>query len=311
MKTANSKKTVSLVLGSGGARGLTHIGVIDWLEENGYHIKSIAGSSIGALVGGIYAAGALDVYAKWTMALQKIDVIRLLDLSFARKSLFKGNRVIDVLRKMIGDCNIEDLPVSYTAVATDLREQQEVWFNRGSLFDAIRASIAIPTIFTPHNYMGKQFLDGSLVNPIPIAPTLSDKTDMTIAVNLSGKVESAPGVDGNLRNDTSHNNGNGYHQRITQFINGLQSKQQPPVDKELTLYEIIAKSMETMQGKISRLQLAAYSPDVVIDIPINVCSFYEFYRAKELINVGYQKASQHLPCLLSHEKDNVFAQTSN
>lgn len=311
MKTTNHKKTVSLVLGSGGARGIAHIGVIDWLEENGYQIKSIAGSSIGALVGGIYAAGALDVYAKWTMALEKIDVIRLLDISFARKSLFKGNRVIDVLREMIGDCDIEDLPVSYTAVATDLREQQEVWFNSGSLFDAIRASIAIPTIFTPHNYMGKQFLDGSLVNPIPIAPTLGDKTDMTIAVNLSGKVESIPSEDNNLKNDTSHNNGNGYHQRIIQFINGLQSKRQPPADKELTLYEIIAKSMETMQGKISRLQLAAYSPDVVVDIPINVCSFYEFYRAKELINVGYQKASKHLPCLLSHEEENSWAQTTS
>ena len=192
MNTENHNKTVSLVLGSGGARGLAHIGIIDWLNKNGYDIQSIAGSSIGALIGGMYAAGKLDVYAKWVMALEKMDVIRLLDISFARKSLFKGDRVIDVLREMIGDYEIENLPISFTAVATDLHEQQEVWFNQGSLFDAIRASIAIPTIFTPHNYMGKTFLDGSLVNPIPIAPTLNDKTDFTIAVDLIGKVQTKP-----------------------------------------------------------------------------------------------------------------------
>ncbi|WP_455208686.1 patatin-like phospholipase family protein [Kaarinaea lacus] len=298
MNTGNSNKTVSLVLGSGGARGLAHIGIIHWLNENGYSIQSIAGSSIGALIGGMYAAGKLDVYAKWVMALEKIDVIRLLDISFARKSLFKGDRIIDVLREMIGDYNIEDLPISYTAIATDLHEQQEVWLNQGSLFDAIRASIAIPTIFTPHNYMGKIFLDGSLVNPIPIAPTLNDRTDITIAVNLNGKVQlpvaQEPGIQNKMDSDHDTSNGNGYHQRIIQFINSLQSKQQAPATKDITLYEIIAKSMETMQGKIARYQLAAYSTDAVVVIPTNVCSFYEFYRAKELIDIGYQSATMQL-----------------
>ena len=299
MNTETHKKTVSLVLGSGGARGLAHIGVIDWLNENGYQIQSIAGSSIGALIGGMYAAGKLDVYAQWVMALEKMDVIRLLDISFARKSLFKGNRVIEVLREMIGDYDIENLPISYTAVATDLHEQQEVWFNQGSLFDAIRASIAIPTIFTPHNYMGKTFLDGSLVNPVPIAPTLNDTTDITIAVDLNGKYQSKPVEETKIEDKVIHGDGNvdGYHQRIIQFINSLQSSPKAPAAKDLTLYEIIAKSMETMQAKITRLQLAAYSPDVVVVIPTNTCPFYEFYRAKELIDFGYQKAEEHLSCL--------------
>ena len=299
MNTETHKKTVSLVLGSGGARGLAHIGVIDWLNENGYQIQSIAGSSIGALIGGMYAAGKLDVYAQWVMALEKMDVIRLLDISFARKSLFKGNRVIEVLREMIGDYDIENLPISYTAVATDLHEQQEVWFNQGSLFDAIRASIAIPTIFTPHNYMGKTFLDGSLVNPVPIAPTLNDTTDITIAVDLNGKSQSKPVEETKIEDKVIHGDGNvdSYHQRIIQFINSLQSSPKAPAAKDITLYEIIAKSMETMQAKITRLQLAAYSPDVVVVIPTNTCSFYEFYRAKELIDFGYQKAEEHLSCL--------------
>ena len=189
MNTNRHITTVSLVLGSGGARGLAHIGVIKWLEQNGYKINSVAGSSMGALIGGMYAAGQLDTYANWVMALEKKDVIRLLDISFARKSLFKGDRIIEVLREMIGDYEIQNLPISYTAVATDMNSQQEVWLNSGSLFDAIRASIAIPTIFTPHHYMNKTLLDGSLVNPIPIAPTLQDNTDITIAVSLSGKVQ--------------------------------------------------------------------------------------------------------------------------
>jgi len=300
VNTESHSKTVSLVLGSGGARGLAHIGVIDWLDKNGYKIQSIAGSSIGALIGGMYAAGKLDVYAQWVMALEKMDVIRLLDVSFARKSLFKGDRVIEVLREMIGDYNIENLPISYTAVATDLHEQQEVWFNQGSLFDAIRASIAIPTIFTPHDYLGKTFLDGSLVNPVPIAPTLNDKTDITIAVDLNGKVQSIPVEETILQDEVRNDDGSGsdgYHQRIIQFINSLQSTPKAPAAKDLTLYEIIAKSMETMQAKITRLQLAAYSPDVVVVIPSNTCSFYEFYRAKEMVDFGYQKAEEHLSCL--------------
>ena len=297
-KTTNKNKTVSLVLGSGGARGLAHIGIIEWLNDNGYEIKSIAGSSIGALIGGIYAAGKLDVYAKWVKALEKKDVIRLLDISFARKSLFKGDRIIDVLRDLVGDYEIENLPIAYTAVVTDLHEQREVWLNQGSLFDAIRASIAIPTVFTPHKYMGVTYIDGSLVNPIPIAPTLNDKTDITIAINLNGKCQSGTEKKTDLPKQTTpendNNNGIGYHQRIVKFINSIQTNQKAPTAKDITLYEIIGKSMETMQGRIARYQLATYSPDVIVEIPVNICSFYQFYRARELIDIGYQHAASQL-----------------
>ena len=297
-KTTNKNKTVSLVLGSGGARGLAHIGIIEWLNDNGYEIKSIAGSSIGALIGGIYAAGQLDVYAKWVKALEKKDVIRLLDISFARKSLFKGDRIIDVLRDLVGDYEIENLPIAYTAVVTDLHEQREVWLNQGSLFDAIRASIAIPTVFTPHKYMGVTYIDGSLVNPIPIAPTLNDKTDITIAINLNGKCQSGTEEKTDLPKQTTPDNGNnngiGYHQRIVKFINSIQTSHKAPTARDITLYEIIGKSMETMQGRIARYQIATYSPDVVVEIPVNICSFYQFYRAGELIDIGYQQAASQL-----------------
>jgi NTE family protein len=279
--------TVSLVLGSGGARGLAHIGVIQWLTENGYAIRSIAGSSMGALVGGIYATGKLEVYANWVSALESIDVVRLLDLSFGRTGLFKGERLMGVLRELIGDCAIEELPVSFTAVATDLESGKEVWLRKGKLFDAIRASIATPLILTPFEYGGRKLLDGGLVNPIPIAPTLNDTTDLTIAVDLSGRAEVRPSPPAPAPTPS----GNPYRQRIRAFIESLYLARTPETPA-LGVIGIVFASMETMQNTIARLKLAAYSPDVTVEIPGNACGFHEFWRAEELIALGHERTAR-------------------
>ncbi len=192
-------KTVSLVLGSGGARGYAHIGAIEELRAQGFDICSVAGASMGALIGGIYAAGKLDDYRDWARTLQKFDVLRLLDWTF-RGGLIKGDRIIGRLKDLIGEVRIEDLPIPYTAVAVDILAQREVWFTRGPLFDAIRASIAIPTVFRPHHYEGRVLVDGGLLNPVPITPTLRDLTDCTIAVDLNAApdaADSAPAPDAN------------------------------------------------------------------------------------------------------------------
>jgi NTE family protein len=289
---AHPNQTVSLVLGSGGARGLAHIGVIDWLTENGYEIRSIAGSSMGAMIGGIYAAGKLDVFTRWVLALQRLDVIRLLDLSFGSTGLFKGERVIDVLKELIGDRNIEDLPVPFTAVATDIQNGKEVWLSRGPLFDAIRASIAIPTIFTPHTIEGRQLVDGGLVNPIPIAPTLRDRTDLTVVVNASAPPAGEHATP--LSREAPDDEATGiYHQRIVKFIAELTHRRKVKKE-EMGLFDILSRSMDTMQDLIARFQLAAYSPDVVIEIPRDVCSVYEMYRARELIELGRARAKTML-----------------
>jgi NTE family protein len=284
-----SKKTVSLVLGSGGARGLAHIGIINCLEEHGYEIKSIAGSSMGALIGGIYATGQLDVYKDWVCELEKMDVFRLLDFSFGEGGIIKGERIIDALRKMIGDYNIEDLPLSFTAVATDLDNQKEVWLNKGPLFDAIRASIAIPSIFTPYEYHDKRLVDGGLLNPIPIAPTLKDKTDITIAVNLSAPPINKPYGQSatNIQDEQPHS-----QNKFVKFVEEIRDKMLPGEPEEIGVFDIIAKSIDAMQNTIARFKLAAYAPDVIIDIPSNACAFYEFYRADEMISLGYDKASE-------------------
>ena len=185
-KKENSKQTVSLVLGSGGARGLAHIGVIKWLEENDYEVKSIAGCSIGAMIGGVYAAGKLDELEEWMCSITKMDMANLLDISWGNGGIFKGDKVIDTLKDLIGDKQIKNLPIPFTAVAADMITQKEVWINKGSLFDAIRASISLPLFFTPVKHKDKLLIDGGVLNPVPIAPTFDDHTDLTIAVNLGG-----------------------------------------------------------------------------------------------------------------------------
>jgi len=183
--TSAAPPSLSLVLGSGGARGYAHVGVIEELQAQGYAIRSIAGSSMGALVGGVYAAGKLAEYRDWVRSLQRLDVLRLVDWSWRGGGLIKGERIIAALKELVGDLAIEDLPVPYTAVAVDIDAEREVWFSRGSLFEAIRASISIPTVFRPHYYEGRRLVDGGLLNPVPITPTLRDFTDYTFAVDVN------------------------------------------------------------------------------------------------------------------------------
>jgi len=284
---SSDSTTVSLVLGSGGARGLAHIGVIQWLGENGYTIRSIAGASIGALVGGIYAASKLDIYAQWVSALERMHVLRLLDPTIGSSGLFKGERVISVLRELIGDCAIEDLPIAFTAVATDLDSGQEVWLRNGKLFDAIRASMATPLVFTAVRQGDRTLVDGAVVNPVPIAPTLDDATEMTVAVALSGAPEARllPPQSAALVDDNS------YSRRFRSFVDSRRRVREPKRPSR-GLIDVAFVSMQAMQDTIARLRLSAYSPDVMIEIPRNACGFFEFWRAEELIALGRARAAQ-------------------
>lgn len=177
-------KKVALVLGSGGARGYAHIGVIEELESRGYEIGCIAGCSMGAVIGGIYAAGKLKDYSDWTQSLDYLDVLRLLDVSF-RLGAIRGEKVFGRIRDIVGEINIEELNIPFTAVATDLTNQQEIWFQEGCLHQAMRASAAIPSLFTPVIQGKRMLVDGGLLNPLPIVPVVSSHCDLIIAVNLN------------------------------------------------------------------------------------------------------------------------------
>ena len=285
-------KSISLVLGSGGARGHAHIGVIRAIEERGIEIRNIAGTSMGAVIGGIYAADKLDTYVDWVNRLGKNDVVRLLDFSFTWTSIFKGERIIEVLRDLIGDCQIEDLDRGFTAVATSLDDQREIWLTSGELFRAIRASTAVPGVFAPVEWNGMVLVDGGLVNPIPIAPTLTDSTDLTIAVNLSGMTEKyRPHA---ASKDTAKSaSDKGYREKIAEFISSMMDDEDSGESKP-DAADLLVKSIDVMQGAIARLKLAAYTPDKVIDIPRNACSFFEFNRAEEMAELGYSKTAKAL-----------------
>ena len=282
---SNSPKTISLVLGSGGARGHAHLGVIKAIEERGLKIRNIAGTSMGAVIGGIYAADELDTYEEWARKLTKRDVVRLLDFSFTWTSIFKGERIFEVLKDLIGDRNIEDLDRGFTAVATAIDEQREVWINKGPLFQAIRASTAVPGVFSPVQVNGQTLVDGGLINPIPIAPTLNDSTDLTIAVNLNALGENY--VPPKEVSDTADSDEKqGYRKVISDFLDDLM-KDDDDEAGDPDAAELLTRSIDVMQGAIARLKLAAYTPDKVVEIPRDACSFFDFYKTAVMSDLGY------------------------
>ncbi|UXX77951.1 patatin-like phospholipase family protein [Reichenbachiella carrageenanivorans] len=283
----SNKKTVSLVLGSGGARGLAHIGVIRWLQENDYEIKSISSCSIGSVIGGAYALGKLEILEEWMCSITKSDIVSLLDISWDGSGLFKGDKMIDTLINLIGNVKIEDLPIPYTAVAAAIDTEKEIWLNSGSLFDAIRASVSLPLFFTPVDYNGIKLIDGGVLNPVPIAPTFGDNTDLTIAVNLGG-----PPI--NITNEfTSSKAISPFQNRITGFVDSLKLKSTVVTEQSWSMYTIADKAFDAMQSTIARQKLAAYPPDIEIVIPRNICGTLDFDRSAEMIAYGYKKAKEY------------------
>jgi len=288
------KKTVSLVLGSGGARGLAHIGVIRWLEDNGYDIRSISGCSMGALVGGVYAIGELDEYERWVRAVTKTDIVKLLDLALGTDGLFKGGKIIDTLKDLVGDSRIEDLPIAYTAVAANISRSREVWFSEGPIFDAIRASISMPIFFTPFRHKGEDLVDGGILNPVPIAPTFSDHTDYTIAVNLMGPPIDDPKTV--MTVEEVDDEASPIAAAVGDFFNKVRNSI-PKGGINIRAFDIVHQSFETMQATIARQKIAAYPPDALLEVPKNLCTIMEFDKAAPLIKFGYELAATKLPAV--------------
>jgi NTE family protein len=284
-------KAVRLVLGSGGARGLAHIGAIREIEKRGYKISSVIGCSVGAIVGGYYCAGKLDKFEAWVCSLSEWDVVRFMDFSlFSKNGIMKGDFLTETMRELVGDQRIEDLPISFAAVATNLNDHKEVWLTRGDLFDAIRASMAIPGLMTPKKIEGKTLVDGGLLNPLPGAPTYLDGTQTTIAISLAGREVDEPfGPNPPEPNESSIDR---YRKSIDEFFGSVQDKlgldpKKPKAEKEeLGVSGVMLEAFDAMQQTIARYRLAAYPPDILIEIPNNVCRTLEVYKARQLIYAG-------------------------
>ncbi|WP_221801272.1 patatin-like phospholipase family protein [Oceanobacter mangrovi] len=292
-------KTVALALGSGGARGYAHIGVLDALQERGYEVVAISGSSMGALIGGFYCAGKLDEYRDWVSGLNYLDVLKLVDVSLLSGGVIRGDKVFNMLAEMLDGVLIEDLPIPFTAVATDMQARKEIWFQSGSLDTAIRASAAIPSIFSPVKVNGRHLVDGGVLNPLPISPCVSVHADHIIAVDLNSDTV-MPDDFGFLPAETNKPQKQAWFNSVVdKATNWLESRKggddvSEHVDENIGKLEMINQMFETMQLSLTRFKTAAYPPDLLIKMPMESCEMYEFYRARELIALGYHIANQAL-----------------
>jgi len=268
-------RSISLVLGGGGARGWAHIGAIRALQEAGLSIRSIAGCSMGALVGGIHAMGKLPELEAWARRIDRRQIFSLVDISFGGGGLLKGERVIAALRGLVGEVRIEDLPVRFTAVAADIVREREVWIDDGLLFEAIRASMSLPLFFTPVDRNGVRLVDGGVFDPVPIGPTYRDGTDLTVAVSLSG-LASRSGVGPAPAAPDARPPG------------------RPRRRAAWDLSYVLSQSLDAMQGVITRQKLAAHPPDLLIEIPRDACGLLDFERAADLIALGYDLSRRRL-----------------
>jgi len=284
------KQKVSLVLSGGGARGIAHVGVIEELENQGFEIVSITGTSMGALVGGIYALGKLEEFKNWLFELDKLKIFKLLDFSFTPQGLIKGDKVFNELKKFISDSKIEDLKIFYAAVAVDILNKKEVVFTHGSVYEAIRASIAIPTVFTPVIFENTLLVDGGVLNNIPINHAIRSPGDLLIAVNVNADI---PPYKPTLLKKELETKKSSYSEKMRDFKNHLQTT--IPVSKKESFgyFNLINKTISIMIEHVTLTTINKYPPDILIDISKKSCGTYDFYKAEELFEIGRYSAQKN------------------
>lgn len=285
------KQKVSLVLSGGGARGIAHIGVIEELEKLDFEIVSITGTSMGALVGGIYALGKLDEFKKWLYNLDKLEVFKLLDFTFSSQGLVKGDRVINELKKFTKDKKIEDLKIVYAAVAVDILNKKEVILKKGSIYEAMRASIAIPTVFTPVNMGNTLLVDGGVLNNIPINHAKRFSDDLLIVVNVNADI---PFTKPTLLKNEVKTNQSTYRKKINDFKNQLQKIIPAVKNENLGYFDLINKTISIMTNQISEITIEKYPPDILIKVSKESCGTFDFYKAEDMVEVGRISAQKAL-----------------
>ena len=279
-----SNKSISLVLSCGGARGLAHIGIIEVLQEHGYSIDSVSGSSIGAVIGGVFAAGKLADYKDWICSLKSNDVIKLMDLTLSSQGLLKGDKVFNTMKRFMSDVNIEDLNIPFVAVGTDLRRKKEVVFNRGKLYEAMRASVAVPGIITPLVMEGREVVDGGVLSPIPIEFAVRKAKDLLVISNMNAQ---------NCQPKTRLINKNDSKAWSDKILNNSGNFNKNSNDK-MKIHSIYYDSVSLMIDKISQLTIEKYNPDIIVNIEKDTCGMFEFHLAKELIQLGRDSCLESL-----------------
>lgn len=286
MEFVAMKKKIALVLSGGGARGLAHIGAIETLESHGYEITSIAGCSMGALIGGMYAAGKLPEVKDWVLALDRRKVLSLVDFSLSLTHLVKGDRVMEALKEIVPDVNIENLPIPYTAVATDWNSGKEVVFDHGSLYDAIRASISIPLFLNPVRWEDMLLVDGGLVNSLPLNRVVRHSGDLLFGINVSthdyqGELLMQQFVERKL---LSKSMPAAVMNRIMKHFEGI----------NINYVTLLMRTIAIMLEQNTRQQILISRPDLVVQVPMKRYGVFDFDKAAAILQIGKHKTSRAL-----------------
>src|SRR5210317_1043301 len=281
-------KKISLVLSGGGARGLAHIGVLEELEKHGYEIHAITGTSMGAVVGGIYAAGKIEEFKKWILELNKLDIFKLVDFTLFNSGFIKGDKVFEELSAFIPDKQIQDLPIKLVATATNLIDKKEVLFTEGSLYSAMRASIAIPNVLTPVKTENAILVDGGVVNNIPINHAHRIDNDLLIAVNVNADIPLP------LKKKEKDGKESFYHNIIMKFNKNLGKLIAVKKSNNLSYFDIMNVSFEVMRDEMVKFSLERNPPDILIETSRYICNIYDFYKGHELIEMGHKATKESL-----------------
>lgn len=294
------KKNVTLVLSGGGARGFAHIGAIEEIERRGYTINSIAGTSMGALVGGVYAVGKMNEYKEWVYNLDKQEIFKLLDFSFTNQGLIKGDKVLNKMKEFIPDANIEDLHINYSATAFDLAHNKEIVFREGSLYNAIRASISIPTVFTPVLSGDSVLVDGGVINNIPIKNAIRTENDLLIAVYVNADI---PVHRINIPEKIVKHAL--YLQRINEFKKSFFKSNSTEQVKKFNYFNLINNTIAIMTNHLATEIIKNTPPDMLIEISKKTCETFDFYKAEELVEIGRFATKEKFDSKCGMQKKNV------
>ena len=282
MNEITKKNDVALTLSSGGARGLAHIGAIEELEAQGYRISSIAGCSMGALIGGVYAAGKLKEFREWMKTIDRKRMLELTDFSFSINHIVKGTRIIEAIMEFVPDMDIEELPIPYCAVATDWKAGREVVFRKGSLFEAIRASISLPTFYEPVRRNGMILIDGGVINPIPLNRVKRQSGDILVGVDVSGHDYKAQSE----LHDELQERRKSRRSLAAQVIDKL-----IPDNLDFNYYTMLSRTSSLMIRQNSILMAKLMKPDILIDIQMNRYGGFDYDKSEKLVAIGRLKTS--------------------
>ena len=290
INTIETMKDIALVLSSGGARGLAHIGVIEELESQGYHITSIAGCSMGALIGGVFAAGKLEEFREWMKTVDRKKMLELTDFSLSLNHIVKGTRIIKAIMEFVPDVLIEDLPIPYCAVATDWISGREVVINKGSLFEAIRASISLPSFYEPVQRDGMILIDGGVVNPIPMNRVQRHEGDLLVGVDVSGHDYKAQWEKQQRQAEIQKHDKSLKAKLLDMII---------PDNIEFNYYTLLSRTSSIMIRQNSILMAQLTKPDMLIDIQMSRYGSFDYDKSERLIAIGRNKAQKALAALES------------